>query len=60
VHRQLQRDYREDDLRSEGLRIFTTLDRAPSTTQNRQLTLRLDKLKRHAKFPPIHWKVLWW
>jgi len=26
VHRQLQRDYREEDLRSEGLRIFTTLD----------------------------------
>lgn len=26
VHRQLQLDYREEDLRSEGLRIFTTLD----------------------------------
>ena len=26
VHLQLQRDYREEDLRSEGLRIFTTLD----------------------------------
>jgi penicillin-binding protein 1B len=26
VYRQLQRDYREEDLRSEGLRIFTTLD----------------------------------
>lgn len=26
VRRQLQRDYREADLRSEGLRIFTTLD----------------------------------
>jgi len=26
VHRQLQRDYDEKDLRSEGLRIFTTLD----------------------------------
>ncbi len=26
VQRQLQRDYREEDLRSEGLRIFTTLD----------------------------------
>ncbi|MGB5832921.1 MAG: penicillin-binding protein 1B, partial [Thiohalocapsa sp.] len=26
VRRQLQRDYREEDLRSEGLRIFTTLD----------------------------------
>ncbi|MBU1425853.1 MAG: penicillin-binding protein 1B [Gammaproteobacteria bacterium] len=26
VHRQLQSDYREEDLRSEGLRIFTTLD----------------------------------
>jgi len=26
VHRQLERDYREEDLRSEGLRIFTTLD----------------------------------
>ncbi|MFZ1909220.1 MAG: transglycosylase domain-containing protein, partial [Burkholderiales bacterium] len=26
VHRQLRRDYDEDDLRSEGLRIFSTLD----------------------------------
>ena len=26
MRRQLQRDYREEDLRSEGLRIFTTLD----------------------------------
>lgn len=26
VKRQLQRDYREEDLRTEGLRIFTTLD----------------------------------
>jgi penicillin-binding protein 1B len=26
VHRQLQRDYRDEDLRSEGLLIFTTLD----------------------------------
>ncbi len=26
VRRQLQRDYREEDLRSEGLQIFTTLD----------------------------------
>ncbi len=26
VRRQLRRDYREEDLRSEGLRIFTTLD----------------------------------
>lgn len=26
VYRQLQRDYREEDLHSEGLRIFTTLD----------------------------------
>ncbi len=26
VHRQLRRDYRDEDLRSEGLQVFTTLD----------------------------------
>ncbi|MBU0620750.1 MAG: penicillin-binding protein 1B [Gammaproteobacteria bacterium] len=37
VHRQLQRDYREEDLRSEGLRIFTTLD--PRVQRHAELAL---------------------
>lgn len=50
VHRQLQRDYREEDLRSEGLRIFTTLD--PFVQQQAEIALstRLAALEKARKF----------
>ena len=38
VRRQLQRDYHEDDLRSVGLRVFTTLD--PSVQHQAEIVLR--------------------
>lgn len=46
VRRQLQRDYRDDDLRSEGLRIFTTLDPRVQAVSERALSRRLAQLDR--------------
>jgi penicillin-binding protein 1B len=46
VHRQLQRDYREEDLRSEGLRIFTTLDPQIQRQAEEALTLRLADIEK--------------
>ena len=60
VHRQLERDYREEDLRSEGLRIFTTLDPRIQHQAEVALTSRLGESKRRAGSPPIRWKVPWW
>ncbi len=52
VHRQLRRDYREEDLRSEGLQIFTTLDPLVQTSAERALTTRLTQLERDRRIPP--------
>ena len=52
VHRQLRRDYREDDLRSEGLQIFTTLDPLVQTSAERALTTRLAQLEKDRRIPP--------
>src|SRR5512139_723453 len=46
VHRQLQRDYREEDLRSEGLRIFTTLDPFVQHQAESALSTRLAALEK--------------
>ncbi len=49
VRRQLRRDYREDDLRSEGLHIFTTLDPVVQTSAEQALTKRLAQIERTRK-----------
>ena len=46
VHRQLERDYREEDLRSEGLRIFTTLDPLVQHQAEEALTSRLAAIEK--------------
>ncbi len=46
VRRQLRRDYREEDLRSEGLQIFTTLDPQVQEAAERGLSARLARLER--------------
>lgn len=51
VHRQLQRDYREEDLRSEGLRIFTTLDPRIQRAAEQALAQRLEQIERARKLP---------
>ena len=51
VHRQLQRDYREEDLRSEGLRIFTTLDPGTQRHAEDALALRLGQIEKARKIP---------
>jgi penicillin-binding protein 1B len=50
VRRQLLRDYREQDLNSEGLRIYTTLDPLVQNHTERGLVSRLNKIEvRHGK-----------
>lgn len=51
VHRQLQRDYREEDLRGEGLRIFTTLNPRIQRDAEQALTLRLGQIEKARKIP---------
>lgn len=46
VRRQLRRDYREEDLRSEGLQIFTTLDTALQRTAEQTFTSSLKRLEK--------------
>lgn len=46
VRRQLQRDYRDEDLRSEGLNIFTTLDPLVQRAVERALPKRLAELEK--------------
>lgn len=51
VYRQLQRDYREEDLRSEGLRIFTTLDPYIQGKAEEALKTRLVSIEKSRKIP---------
>src|SRR5262249_46509277 len=50
VHRQLRRDYDEADLRSEGLRVFTTLDPRAQNAAERALTRRLAQFDKDKRF----------
>jgi penicillin-binding protein 1B len=50
VHRQLRRDYDEKDLRSEGLRIFTTLDPRAQDAAEAALTKRLTQFDKDKRF----------
>jgi penicillin-binding protein 1B len=51
VRRQLRRDYREEDLTSEGLRIFTTLDPWAQRQAERLLADQLQRLERDRGIP---------
>jgi len=51
VKRQLRQEYREDDLTSEGLRIFTTLDTGVQSTLEKTVK---DKLQQLEKRPRIN------
>ena len=53
VRRQLQQHYRDVDLRSEGLRIFTTLDPVVQELSERALVRRLDGLSAAANRPAL-------
>jgi penicillin-binding protein 1B len=50
VHRQLRRDYAETDLRTEGLRIFTTLDPRVQGAAERALSRRLEQFDNQKRF----------
>ncbi len=51
VHRQLRSDYPDEDLRSEGLRIFTTLDPRTQRAAERALATRLDAIEKQRRLP---------
>jgi penicillin-binding protein 1B len=51
VRRQLRRDYREEDLTSEGLRVFTTMDPWAQKQAERAMSQRLARLEKGRKLP---------
>ncbi len=51
VHRQLRENYRDQDLRSEGLQIFTTLDPWVQQAAEQALVRRLEQLERNRGLP---------
>lgn len=52
VYRQLMRDYRDEDLRSEGLQIFTTLDPRVQHSAESALSQRLARLEKNRGMKP--------
>ena len=51
VKRQLHQDYREEDLTSEGLRVFTTLDPWRQHQARAKLDARLSRIEKQRRFP---------
>lgn len=51
VRRQLHRDYREQDLTSEGLRIFTTMDPWVQETAEKELVTQLEGFEKRLRLP---------
>jgi penicillin-binding protein 1B len=49
VRRQLARDYRDEDLRSEGLRVFTTLDPGAQRSAQEALVQTLEDIERRRR-----------
>jgi penicillin-binding protein 1B len=52
VKRQLHHDYRDEDLRSEGLRIFTTLDPVVQETAETALQNRIESIEQQRGMKP--------
>lgn len=58
VKRQLKQDYDEDDLRSEGLRIFTTLSPMVQRQAEKSLHLRVEQLEKQYKTKNVQGSVV--
>ena len=58
VKRQLSQDYREEDLTSEGLRIFTTLDTQVQDTLEKTLAAKLERLEKQPKAKDLESAVI--
>jgi penicillin-binding protein 1B len=58
VKRQLSQDYREEDLTSEGLRIFTTLDTQVQDTLEKTLATKLERLEKMPKAKDLEAAVI--
>ena len=52
VRRQLSSDYREEDLRSEGLRIFTTFDPLVQAAAEQAVSRRVAALEKQRRYKP--------
>ena len=58
VKRQLRQDYREEDLTSQGLRIFTTLDTQIQDILEQTVASKLDNLEKHTRAKQLETAVI--
>ncbi|MCL7419293.1 MAG: penicillin-binding protein 1B [Methylobacter sp.] len=58
VKRQLKQEYREEDLTSEGLRIFTTLDTLAQDALEQSITSKLNQLEKRPKAKKLETAVV--